>query len=42
MALKMGSLQKLGAIFKASMRRQGEGGGSKNANIEATLFMDGP
>ena len=24
------------------MRRQGEGGGSKNAKIEATSFMDGP
>ena len=24
------------------MRRQGEGGGSKNVKIEATSFMDGP
>ena len=24
------------------MRRQGEGGGSKTAKIEATSFMDGP
>ena len=31
-----------GAIFKAYLGRQGEGGWSKIAKIGATTFMDGP